>query len=140
SPIAGSQPVASLEESGDVRAGEATSSALGIALISGVAAGLLGALAWDLFARLVRLTDTSAVALVAVAIATAVFANAVINVLLAKLRMRAASTLVLAQPAAVAVGLAADTLGASLGPSTLAAAGFAAVGLGAVVWTIAERA
>lgn len=138
-PIAGSQRIAHLEESRDRRADEAIASTLGLAIIMGLVAGAIGALSWQTFARLMGIAEAAPASFVFAAIIATVFANSVVSVLLAKLHMLAASVLVLAQPTAVAAGLAASQFGRPIDPSTLASAGFTALGIAAVIWTAAAR-
>src|SRR5262249_32685257 len=123
------------EEAGDREAASGTVAAgLTLALACGSASALVAILLWSPFASLTRLVDPAPSVLIALAVFALVFQYFQVNVHLARLENGAATLITVAQPVAVAAGVALSYLGIPIESSKLAAAGGLATGLAALAF------
>jgi O-antigen/teichoic acid export membrane protein len=136
-PVAVAERVGRLEESGHDDAVDAAAAAFSLAIAVALVAGLVAAALWAPFVAATRLGGAAAVPIVALAAGSAVIQAVCVSVLMARLHMVAATVVVLAQPATVAAGIAVGYAISPLGGSPLAALGYLATGLAAVLVLLA---
>ncbi len=132
-PLAVTERLASRYEASTDRARDAMEGAAALTAIVCVVVVAAVAVAWTPFANAVRLVSPASEMVITAAAVAAVVQAFVVAVLLAQLRMRAVTAVVVAQPATVAAGLAASYLGPWADGSVLAATGFIASGVVAAV-------
>lgn len=137
-PTAASQRIASLEERGSERVRLAKETTFAIAGLLGLVLAVLGLAAWPAFGRLFAITATPPGWLIAGAMLGGAISIFAVHMLLAELRMRTVTLLVLAQPAGVALGIVMTSAGAPLEAAHLAAIGFVASGAAAIAQLLGD--
>lgn len=130
-PIAVAERVARLDEERSPEMARLLGAALLLAVALALVIASIGWLAWSPFAALAGLRGAAPDLLVAAALAGMMLQSVTTSVLLGRLRVAAATGLVLVQPVSVIIGAAANAFGAGLGGSTLAALGPLASGVAA---------
>lgn len=134
-PTAVAQRVAALDEARDPRGRISADTALTLTLLLGSGVAVLGLVSWGPFARAFALRAEFPLVLVPSALLAAAIAGVAANTLLAKLKVRRTTLVILAQPIGVAVVIVGSYLGLPVSGVELALLGFVAAGLvGLFLW------